>query len=38
LDRVVINTREATFAHGAFYVALSRVRRLNDIMLFGLSS
>jgi hypothetical protein len=24
------------FAHGAFYVALSRVRRLSDLMLFGI--
>jgi hypothetical protein len=23
------------FAHGAFYVALSRVRRMSDLMLFG---
>jgi hypothetical protein len=26
---------DPAFAHGAFYVALSRVRRLSDLMLFG---
>jgi hypothetical protein len=37
LDRVTINIAEGAFAHGSFYVALSRVRRLEDIMLFGLA-
>jgi hypothetical protein len=37
LDRVAINIREGAFAHGAFYVALSRVRKMTDIMLFGLA-
>jgi hypothetical protein len=35
LDRVAINIRYDAFAHGAFYAALSRVRKLIDIMLFG---
>ena len=35
LEKVAINIREDAFAHGAFYVALSRVRRLDDLMLFG---
>ena len=36
LDRVAINIADSAFAHGSFYVALSRVRRLDDILLFGL--
>jgi hypothetical protein len=26
---------DPAFAHGAFYVTLSRVKRLSDLMLFG---
>jgi hypothetical protein len=26
---------DPAFAHGAFYVALSRVRQISDLMLFG---
>jgi hypothetical protein len=37
LDRLAINIRYDAFAHGAFYTALSRVRNLIDIMLFGLA-
>ena len=36
LDRIAINISDPAFAHGALYVALSRVRRLADIYLFGL--
>lgn len=35
LDRVAINISDNCFAHGALYVALSRVRSLNDIVFFG---
>jgi hypothetical protein len=35
LSRAAINISEGAFAHGAFYVAISRVRRLDDIMPFG---
>ena len=38
LNRVAIDISERAFAHGAFYVALSRVRRLEDLLLFGLDS
>ena len=37
LDRVAINIGEFSFAHGAFYVALSRVRNISDVLLFGLN-
>lgn len=37
LERVAINVGEEAFAHGAFYVALSRVRHLSDILLYGCS-
>ena len=36
LSRVAVNIGEEAFAHGAFYVALSRVRKLSDLLLFGL--
>ena len=36
LNKVAINISEAAFAHGSLYVALSRVRSLNNIILFGL--
>ena len=36
LNRVAINIGEEAFAHGSFYVALSRVRSLEGIMLYGL--
>ena len=35
LDKVAISIKDIAFAHGAFYVALSRVRRLEDILFFG---
>ena len=35
LERVAISIRDPAFAHGSFYVALSRVRRFEDIILFG---
>ena len=37
LSKVAINISTLAFAHGAFYVALSRVRSLNDVLLFGVS-
>jgi ATP-dependent exoDNAse (exonuclease V) alpha subunit len=37
LDKVAININNKAFSHGAFYVAISRVRRLSDIMFFGVS-
>ena len=36
LERIAIDIGENAFAHGAFYVALSRVRRVDDLRLFGL--
>ena len=36
LSKVAINISTLAFAHGAFYVALSRVRSINDVMLFGM--
>ena len=38
LDKVSIDIGSQAFAHGAFYVALSRVRRLDDILFFGASN
>lgn len=38
LTRVAVDISERAFAHGAFYVALSRVRRLDDLLLFGLDA
>jgi ATP-dependent exoDNAse (exonuclease V) alpha subunit len=35
VSRVAINITEGAFAHGAFYVAISRVKRLEDMILFG---
>lgn len=35
LERVAINIGEEAFAHGALYVALSRVRSIDDMILFG---
>ena len=35
LSKVAINISTLAFAHGAFYVELSRVRSINDVMLFG---
>jgi ATP-dependent DNA helicase PIF1 len=35
LSKVAIDIEHPAFAHGAFYVALSRVRRLSDVMLFS---
>ena len=36
LNKVAINIGEEAFAHGSLYVALSRVRSLDGVMLFGL--
>ena len=36
LNKVAISIKDVAFAHGSFYVALSRVRRIEDIILFGL--
>ena len=36
LERVAIDIGTSAFAHGAFYVALSRVRKIDDVLLFGL--
>jgi hypothetical protein len=36
LERVAINISENAFSHGAFYVAISRVRRQCDIIFFGM--
>ncbi len=35
LNKVAICIDEPAFAHGSFYVAMSRVRSLNDIIFFG---
>lgn len=35
LQKVAISLDSKSFAHGAFYVALSRVKRLENILLFG---
>lgn len=37
LDKVAICIDEPAFAHGSFYVAMSRVRGLNDVIFFGKS-
>ena len=37
LDRVAVCLDEEAFTHGLFYVALSRVRRMKDLRLFGFS-
>lgn len=36
LTKAAINIGETAFAHGSFYVALSRVKSLNGLRLFGL--
>jgi hypothetical protein len=36
ISRVAVSIMDPAFAHGAFYVILSRVRRLSDLMLFGI--
>ena len=36
LARVAIDISEPAFAHGSLYVALSRVRSLDGVILFGL--
>ena len=38
LRRVAIDIAEPAFAHGALYVALSRVRSLESLLLFGLDT
>ena len=35
LEKVSIDIGSSAFAHGAFYVAMSRVRKLEDILFFG---
>ena len=35
LDKVAIDIGCSAFAHGAFYVAVSRVRKLEDVLFFG---
>ena len=35
---VLSNIREDTFAHRAFYIALSRIHRLDDLMLFAIET
>jgi hypothetical protein len=35
LSRVAVSIMDPAFAHGAFYVAPSRVRGISDLMLFG---
>ena len=37
LDRVAVCLDEEAFTHGLFYVAISRVRKLKHLMLFGFS-
>ena len=37
LVKAAIHIGEPAFAHGSLYVALSRVKSLNNILLFGLS-
>ena len=37
LDKVAICIDEPAFAHGSFYVAMSRVRGINDVIFFGKS-
>jgi ATP-dependent DNA helicase PIF1 len=36
LDKVAMNISENAFSYGVFYVAISRVRRLCDIIFFGM--
>ena len=36
LSRIAIDISDSAFAHGALYVALSRVRTLDALLLFGL--
>lgn len=36
LEKAAIHIGENAFAHGSLYVALSRVKSLNNLMLFGL--
>ena len=36
LEKCAIDIGEKAFAHGSLYVALSRVKSLNNVMLFGL--
>ena len=36
LEKCAIDIGEKAFAHGSFYVALSRVKSLKNVMLFGL--
>lgn len=38
LERVAIDISESAFAHGALYVALSRVRSVSSLLLFGLET
>ena len=38
LEMVLSNIREDTFAHRAFYIALSRIHRLDDLMLFAIET
>lgn len=38
LSKVAIDISAPAFAHGSFYVALSRVRSLDSLLLFGLES
>ena len=35
LKKVAISLDEKAFAHGSFYVSLSRVRSIDDIIFFG---
>ena len=35
LEKVSIDIGSSAFAHGAFYVAMPRVRRLEDVLFFG---
>ena len=36
LSRIAVDISDSAFAHGALYVALSRVRSLDSLLLFGL--
>jgi hypothetical protein len=35
LSRAAVSIMDPAFAHGAFHLALSRVRRISDLMLVG---